>query len=822
MKKAFIQKLSIAMASALVITAAAPATADAAAAMKMNKSSKVLYLNEDNMTNTKDTYDFSIKNKPSNYKTKYSFSWYAENDKIVKVAKGGVVTAKKVGQTTVKCDIIKKSTGKVYKTVSATVTVKANADTVTINNAPENGEITVGATFDFNRTMKAANGGKATDKTEWVLSADKDGKDTEGAKAIATVDKNGVVTALTAGTFYITAKTYQSESAKELGYTATSEAVEVKVVNTITELKATKTNQVQVTFGSAVDYKANDYVLTNVATGARTYVKGVTSADKKVVTLDLFNTLTSGQTYKLTVDGMENTLDFVKGEVAQIVIEDQTVEAGEASDIKYTVYDANGLDVTEGTSVYFNSSVTLSNNKITLANGVAAYVSVSYYNYTKNETITSRTATIKGAYKAATAILATTIDDSTKASTAVAYTSPVSTISKNKTGKRLFVQVKNQLGLTETATTTGVKATFESLSPEIIYVDKTTGDLTPIAEGVGIIKITSGSITTTVAITVTAEAKATSYTVAATNGSRTGTAAVAGMNYPTVTVKVLDQFANDYKVGEYTLKLVDGAGILQDFPNVGSEKTYTVDNSADALTLATGTKTGDVVLLVTYGNLGSRYVSFSVSAADNTIASSGLSNKAATIDVQKAWDNDSAGQVSYELYNKNAAGFYVSKADEIANHNGVVIEVKKADGTFVASGSSLTVNAKFLSTGTYNVTATMGNVTVDTTTLTVKDSGTAPSVVLNKNTLSGTTTISGTALANVLSIPGGYEVVEFKYGTSNSAVVSGLSNYVSTSQSVTFGDESSVVLYNLSVKVRNTTTQRVYEISNLGHLTLKN
>lgn len=817
MKKAFIQKLSIAMASALVITAAAPATADAAAAMKMNKSSKTLYLNEDNMTNTKDTYDFSIKNKPSNYKTKYSFSWYAENEKIVNVAKGGVVTAKKVGQTTVKCDIIKKTTGKVYKTVSATVTVKANAETVTIKNAPEKGEITVGTTFDFNRTMKAANGGTATDKTEWVVSADKDGKE---ATDIVTVDNKGIVTALKAGTFYITAKTYQSNATKADGYTAVSEAVEVKVVNTMTELKATKTNQVQVTFGSAVDYKTTDYVLTNVATGARTYVKGVTaSADKKVVTLDLYNTLTSGQTYKLSVDGMENTLDFVKGEVAQIVVEDQTVEAGVASDIKYTVYDANGLDVTEGTTVTFNSSVNLTSNKITLANGVTAYVSVSYYNYTKNETITSRTATIKGVTKAATAILNTTIAD--KDSTAVSYTTPVTSIAKNATGKRLFVQVKDQLGNTVTATTAGVSATFESLTPEVLYVDKATGDLTAVAEGVGYVKITSGSISTTVAITVTAEAKAVSYTVEASNGSRTGSESVKEMNYPTVTVKVFDQFAGDYKVDNYTVELVAGENILADLPTVGNKQTYAVTNSSKAFALKANGATGNVVLKITYGSLGTKTISFTVSAADDTITSYGLSSKDATIDVQKAWEGDAAGEVSYELYTKNAAGFYVKKASEIENAQTVKIELKKADGSTVASGSSLTVNGKNLTAGTYNVVATMGTVTVDTTTLTVKDTVAAPAVSLSKNTLANPGVISGTALANVLNVPSGYELVSFKYGTSNSAVVKGVNDYTAESQTVTFGsNDSSVVLYNLSVKVKNTATGRVFEVSNLGHVTI--
>ena len=207
MKKEFIKKLSFAMASAMVVATATPAAnVEAAASMKMNKSSKILYLNDDNMTGTSNVVDLNIKNKPSNYKTKYSFSWYAEDTSIVSVAKGGVVTAKKVGQTTVKCDIVKKSTKKLVSTAKCVVTVKANADTVVISNAPENNKMAVGSTFDFNRTMKDANGKKATDKTEWIIS------DPE----VASVEQGtGIVTALKAGEFTIKAATYQSKATKD-------------------------------------------------------------------------------------------------------------------------------------------------------------------------------------------------------------------------------------------------------------------------------------------------------------------------------------------------------------------------------------------------------------------------------------------------------------------------------------------------------------------------------------------------------------------------------------------------------------------------------
>ena len=64
MKKNFIKKLAFVMASALVVTGAAPA-AQAGAALKdvkLNASSKNIYLNADNKTGTSNKFNFDYKN----------------------------------------------------------------------------------------------------------------------------------------------------------------------------------------------------------------------------------------------------------------------------------------------------------------------------------------------------------------------------------------------------------------------------------------------------------------------------------------------------------------------------------------------------------------------------------------------------------------------------------------------------------------------------------------------------------------------------------------------------------------------------------------
>lgn len=62
--------------------------------MKMDRSSKILYLNEDNPGNYPRKYDFSIKNKPANYKTTYKFQWSADDSSIVSVDRGGACSCK--------------------------------------------------------------------------------------------------------------------------------------------------------------------------------------------------------------------------------------------------------------------------------------------------------------------------------------------------------------------------------------------------------------------------------------------------------------------------------------------------------------------------------------------------------------------------------------------------------------------------------------------------------------------------------------------------------------------------------------------------------
>lgn len=219
---------------ALILTAAMcmPAVqVSAESELVVNRSEKVLYLGGSDISGTEAVYDFYIRNKPSNYGELYQFRWTSVRNQVATVDSKGLTTAVSTGTTTITCTITDRATGEIVSVSSAEVTVKQNAGAVEITNYPEDRTVYVGDTIDFNRSLTPKTGtGEATDKTRWVLT-----DNTAGAE----VDlSNGEVVAAHAGSYTITAYTYQSSSYPiEIGedgeytnYTAVSEPVTITVL----------------------------------------------------------------------------------------------------------------------------------------------------------------------------------------------------------------------------------------------------------------------------------------------------------------------------------------------------------------------------------------------------------------------------------------------------------------------------------------------------------------------------------------------------------------------------------------------------------------
>ncbi|WP_343208909.1 Ig-like domain-containing protein [Anaerolentibacter hominis] len=195
-----------------------------AASYSLNKKEKVLYLNQDNVTGTKRTYQLKVRNAPANAGSIWDVKWKSGDSKVAKVTGKGLVKAVKAGATDVVCTISSKKSGAVVANLSCRIQVKENAEAVKINNAPDGNLLAVGDEFDFNRTIETKSGGRATDKTRWVLSNN---------TAKAKVNPDGTVCPTQAGAFTLTAETYQSKSAlkkyKKEAITAKSKPVTITV-----------------------------------------------------------------------------------------------------------------------------------------------------------------------------------------------------------------------------------------------------------------------------------------------------------------------------------------------------------------------------------------------------------------------------------------------------------------------------------------------------------------------------------------------------------------------------------------------------------------
>ena len=299
--RSFSKKLAFVLAAAMVVTSFAPAAkAEAAKEMAINKSSQILYVNEginhkgaDGVAAGKgnvSVYDFSVKNKPADWKDTLSFKWTTSDDEVVAVKAGGVATAVGVGKATITCKVTDKATKETVATLKTKVTVKANAADVEITNADDVAGLAyeVGATVDLNRAMYDEDGNKTTkrgklvtDYTRWIA---------EPSTGVTIDQKTGKFTFAEAGDYTLYCETYQSS--KYTKTTATSDKVKVTIADSSVELKQTVSNVFEITFGKATDLGLTGLTVEHVIKGVdavskdECLVKKVTmSEDKKTATV---------------------------------------------------------------------------------------------------------------------------------------------------------------------------------------------------------------------------------------------------------------------------------------------------------------------------------------------------------------------------------------------------------------------------------------------------------------------------------------------------------------------------------------------------------
>ena len=251
-KKAAACGLSAVMAFGLVAVTEAPKTANVSAATK--KVKKLSFKKKGyvisapgHWMNAKTRLKFSPKSAKT-YKLKYKTS----NKKIATISKNGIIRAKKKGTVTITA--IAKNNKKAKATTK--VTVGKVVKTLKFKEGKKK-TVTAGKKFTLHPTYSPK---KASTKAVTFKSSN---------KKVATVDKNGVVTAVKKGTVTITAKTSGGKKA--------TCKVTVKVPATKVKLNKTKAT---VAKGRTLTLKAT--MTPSSSTDKLTW----TSSNKKVATVD--------------------------------------------------------------------------------------------------------------------------------------------------------------------------------------------------------------------------------------------------------------------------------------------------------------------------------------------------------------------------------------------------------------------------------------------------------------------------------------------------------------------------------------------------------
>ena len=488
--------------------------------------------------------------------------------------------------------------------------------------------------------------------------------------------------------------------------------------------------------------------------------------------------MTSGKNYDVTVtvDNKQYTLNnitFVQGVPAKIVVEDQVIPAGVATDIKYTVLDANGMDITNATKVAYTSTVTdgldATNGTISLVAGATAFVKITctFTNGTNATTITSDQFAIRAEAPVAKKLANYTVADSTPNFSAPEYKQDLNVL-EDSTTSSLYVQLKDQFD----ADFAGV-TTYESNDTSVAVVDKTTGRITPLKVGSFTVKISNGDFSQTVMVNVVPKAviqkivvKDTSLTIypQLTNKSAS------------TTVKLEDQYGKASYTG-LTANIEAG----QDLVSIDSS-ALTTDGTL-TVTAIDATKRGTAVVKVGNGTF-TQNIAVSLEALGTTVGYD-------VVGVKTTLDKNSSVTSTDSNYNANTMTISVNPVDKDGKISGdpsqFTFSVKEGN-TEVVSGAAvtektLTIGSDGIQVGkTYTVTVKVGNMEVKSFQFNTVDTRKAPSVTVVKHDATITTTRAASVTnandlatllveVGVLKVEDGCTVSNLKFVTEDSTAV---------------------------------------------------
>lgn len=508
----------------------------------------------------------------------------------------------------------------------------------------------------------------------------------------------------------------------------------------VTEIAAINATSVKVNFSKAAEsLEKADVTVTNAKSGDKQYIKSVTlSEDKKSATVEFYDALTTKNSYKVAVkDAGEATLDFVVAEVKEIQTETAQTLAPDGSSnvdltkLSYKVLDENGLDITDTTTVGYESTEKVNSNKIALGDGKSAFV---YITATKEDgtKVKSERITVKSEAAKLKEITDVTVGTTAQTGAQAVFTAADYkqnlTVQKGAETQKLIFAGKDQYGSTTYAGT----AKFESLDKEVGLVDASTGVITAFKEGTLPVKVTVGSVTKTVEVKVVADAKATSLKADKAELTLSNKQADA----ETVKVELLDQYEATFKPSSAqkgTAKVISGSDLIT--LTDGLDGTLTDDKVTFAPTTGATTlkvtpvanKSGSAVIEVKVGDIKTT-IKVTVTAA-GAVDDYKVNGFVAELD-KNSEAKDEVKSMTLSTIPVDANGVVAGEA--VTNTN-VTYVVKNADGEVQtevvnSEGKILASNNKLVAGETYTLETKVGTIELPTQTFKVVDTSAKPSV----------------------------------------------------------------------------------------------
>jgi len=526
MKTKFFKKLSFVLVVAMVLSLLVPATGAFAAesSIKLNSTKKYLHLGREGANE----YNFNI---VSEKQKGWKYFWESDNEDVAEVNEAnGVVTATGEGTATITLTITDKD-DEVVDTTTATVIVRDNIKKVTISNPVE--KLNVGEEHDYNRSFETESGNtkKTSSVVRWTVEP------AEGA----TIDDKGVFVASASGEYKVTAYAFQSKAKYEdwkadpekyADYVLDTDETTVAVAAQMGKPEQINLKSVKVPFTAEVENADKDIVLYVKIGDAKVKVPTVKSqklaSDKKSVTIELYTDFTAEATYVVEHPTM-GTQSFVavkadKDQVASIELNTSTATVQTWADIEYSLYNADGVDITSAITTGVTISAKTSkgifaNNKLYFVNvGDTAEITVKFNAYkwengvdVSERSVTKTVVAVAAASANITGVNAFTIIDKA-AKPDYKNVKQILSVSDAST-KRLFVELNKLVGTTSSTidssdSNEAGKFTFTTSDKSILIIDN-VGNLYPVSQGdVQVIVSYNNTVVAVIPVTVSAKREA--------------------------------------------------------------------------------------------------------------------------------------------------------------------------------------------------------------------------------------------------------------------------------------------------------------------------